>query len=146
MRMLNLTFDLTAARVDTYNGSGHLWCLEIKLHICVAPPRLLFFFFLCVTRQHAWATFGVEPRGTRRTGGHDVMRIDCDQAGFVLTQVCHQMTVDDRQSAVSSCWMPLTSPRSSGDLAHAGVLPIHLLSKRKHFLCKAQGRWFVFPL
>lgn len=43
------------------------------------------------------ATIGEEPGDALQTGGDDVTRIDCDQACLVLTQVCHQMTDDDRR-------------------------------------------------
>lgn len=103
-------------------------CLQINSHVRITQPSLLF----CAPRLHVCATIGVEPElGRRQTRRDDVMRIDCDQACSVLTQVCHQMTDDDRQSAVSSCWMPLTSPRSSGHLAQLSVPPNHLLSKGK---------------
>lgn len=143
--MLNLRFGLSAAGVEAL-PKNEKWNLGLPSDkpACMyytAKSVLLCAGAACVC--HDWR----RTRGRRQTGGDDVTRIDCDQACFVLAQVCHQMTDDDRQSAVSSCWMPLTSPRSSGHLVHPSVPPIHLLSKRIHVFranLEEDGSFFHF--
>lgn len=117
-------------------------CPQINLHVCITRPSMRF----CAPGLHALR----EPGDALQTGGDDVTRIDCDQACLVLTQVCHQMTDDDRRWQTICCqqlldaaditkviWSPCTPQRPS----HSSVV-----QRNTRFPCKPWGRGFVFPL
>lgn len=77
-------------------------------------------FFVRISCVHVTIAID-EPGEPCQTDRDDATKIACDHGYFLLVQVCHQMTGDDRQSAVSSCWMLLILRWSSCHLARSSV-------------------------